>query len=505
MLDNQSSENMNEVKTIYDVFIGYHGTFDDSGSYKSAKVIANFLKDLGYEVYLHGYLWSNKYPSHKDTEWTATWERINESKTFLLVINDCVPKKGNGALGNDSDRVSQLRDELDTFNTLVQARKRNKHDFNWFYVGEIEDIAKQQAFLYNLYNPLTNGHNSLIYGIPDYDQIKNWLISRFSIDDYHKLNIHESSFQSNFQENDLTVVSAESFLDAYHKACYFSKGKSYNLLVRIALTTDDFAKKFPFEDALKKSKILMEKTPEDDDLINRQFSLYHGDYIILQNNGSRINGYEHVINELKQKHTSRRALISLISTEHIVNSGDSPIPSYMLSQFQISNDTLYVTEYFRAMEVQNFYPINLGETYLFVNNLIHSLPNIKKIMLLYHIFEAYISNYPVLCLYIPLMDRPNADLEIIPAIKAKDSVKLIELLEDKEYSKVFNLHVGFDLMIRSIKKFKSYGEELLITLSGLSEKCRKLEELYSKSNEPQALLVDQIDDCIKYLIKQLRG
>lgn len=496
---------MDEVKPIYDVFIGYHGTFDNAGSYKSAKVIANFLKDLGYEVYLHGFLWSNKYPSHKDTEWTSTWERINESKTFLLVINDCVPKKENGALGNDSGRVSQLRDELDNFNSLVQAGKRNKHDFNWFYVGELDDVAKQQAFLCNLFNPLTNGHNSLIYGIPDYDKIKNWLISRFTINDCHKLNINESTFQSDFQKKDLTVVSAESFLDAYHIACYFSKGKSRNLLVRIALTADDFAKSFPFEDALKKSKILMGKAPEDDDLINGQFSLYHGDYIILQNDGRRINGYEHVINELKQKQTSRRALISLISTEHIVNSGDSPIPSYMLSQFQICNDTLYVTEYFRAMEVQNFYPINLGETYLFINDLIRSLPDIKKIMLLYHIFEAYISNYPVLSLYIPLMDRPNADLEIIPAIKAKDSAKLIEFLEDKEYSKVFNLHVGFDLMIRGIKKFKSYGEELLKTLRRLLEKCKQLEELYSISNDPQALLVDQIDDCIKYLIKQLRS
>ena len=495
---------METEKLIYDVFIGYHGTFDSNGSYAKAKLIADFLKASGYEVYLHGHAYCQRYPSHKDTEWSATWERISESRTFLLVVNDGVPKKGNGALGNDNNRVSQLRDELDTFNSLVQSGRRNKHDFNWFYVGNIEDVTRQQAFLSNLFKPLTNGHNCLLYGVPDYNQVKAWVASRLENNDSFRP-AADDRYHTDFQAPDLTLISAGSFADAYDQACHQSETVRHNLLVRISLTADDFVGAFPFADALPKAKIIRANAPADDDGSNAQFSLYHGDYIILHQDGRELNGYDHVIKELKQKHSSRRALISLISTQHIVDSGNKPIPSYMLSQFQLCGDTLYGTEYYRSMEIRNYFPVNLGEAYLLIKDIIFAIPDIKKVVLLFHFFEAFNSASPVLSLYIPIMDRPNADLEIIPAIKTKDTAKLIELLEDKAFSKIYHIPDGFETMVRCARRFKTFGEDVTALLNALLAESQQLADISAKSNEPQPRLIESIDRNVKALIALLRA
>jgi thymidylate synthase len=85
-------------------------------------------------------------------------------------------------------------------------------------------------------------------------------------------------------------------------------------------------------------------------------SLYinHGEYITSD-------GIVHIINELKLKQTSNRALLSLINQEDIIGSGDNPIPSFMVLQFSLEGEELYVTTYFRALEVANFLNVNLEE------------------------------------------------------------------------------------------------------------------------------------------------
>lgn len=494
---------------IYDIFIAYHGTYNKNGSYETAKLIADYLKTNGFSVYLHGYSFSANYPHHRDTQWNNTWERINESRTFLLVINDNVPRKENNlSLGNETGRVSQIRDEVDRFNSLVKEGKRNKHDFNWFYCGNITGRNEQQMFLESLYNPLSDGHNNLILGSAGYEAIKSWLTNRLKTALPTETPVEEFHYDLPYNDKFIKVVESNSFEDAYNKANYIAKSESNNLIITIKLKfADIYNESFPFKDAYEKAKVLRDNSPNSEDFESNdfEFQLYHGDFIKVENDDSFINGYDYVKQELKGKHSTRRALLSLINTKNIVGSGDNPIPSYMLSQFQIRNDTLLVSEYFRAMEISEFFKINMGETYIFVKELITEITEVKEIFIVYHIFDAYISEQPKSSLYIPIMDRLNAQYVIIPAIKDKDFHTILNLLEDKLYSKIYNIYNGFESIYKSLIRFGTFDIEVQKLFKHIIEKCKLLEKAYAQSNSAQNEIIQDIEQILNKIIIRIKN
>lgn len=103
------------------------------------------------------------------------------------------------------------------------------------------------------------------------------------------------------------------------------------------------------------------------------------------------NGIDHVIDELIHKRPSNRALISLISQKDIVGSGDTPIPSFMLIQFSLEGSDLYVTTYFRALEVSKFLRINIEEIRLIIKKIYDQIPTISSIRMNIFAFRAYIN------------------------------------------------------------------------------------------------------------------
>lgn len=100
-------------------------------------------------------------------------------------------------------------------------------------------------------------------------------------------------------------------------------------------------------------------------------------------------GIKHIINELKEKPTSNRALYSLIAQDHIRNSGDTPIPSFMTLQCQIDKDILYCTCYFRALEASTFLKINLEEIRQTLVEIYEGIPQFAKVHLTIFAFRAY--------------------------------------------------------------------------------------------------------------------
>lgn len=101
-------------------------------------------------------------------------------------------------------------------------------------------------------------------------------------------------------------------------------------------------------------------------------------------------GVKHIIQELTDKPTSNRALYSLICQNKISNSGDRPIPSFMTLQCQISDETLYCTCYFRALEVSRFFKINLEEIRQTLVEISDAVPGFSKISLTIFAFRAYV-------------------------------------------------------------------------------------------------------------------
>jgi len=123
------------------------------------------------------------------------------------------------------------------------------------------------------------------------------------------------------------------------------------------------------------------------------------------NHGSFLKGgMEHLISELKTKPSSNRALLSLISQEHVSSSGDKPIPSFMILQTSIDNGVLYCTTYFRALEVGTFLRINIEEIRQRLCAVYSECQNYSKIRLVIFSFRAYHNS-----LMIPLK-KPEFDL-----------------------------------------------------------------------------------------------
>lgn len=121
----------------------------------------------------------------------------------------------------------------------------------------------------------------------------------------------------------------------------------------------------------------------------RPGSLYmsHGEYIHRHGDG-----IQYLIDQLVKKPTGNRAIVSLIDMKDLIDSGDDPRPSFMIFQagFESGNkNLLYITLYYRALEVSRFLPINLAEAGLILRRIQGEIPEIRQFHILIHAFRAY--------------------------------------------------------------------------------------------------------------------
>lgn len=125
-------------------------------------------------------------------------------------------------------------------------------------------------------------------------------------------------------------------------------------------------------------------------------------------------GVRHIINELKSKATSRRALYSLINQSDISRSEDSPIPSFLTMQCQINNGILVCTCTFRALEVGSFLRVNLEEIRQNLLEITAELPGVVSVLLTIFAFTAYIQKdmHPLVKPEIEYLE----DYEILPCL-----------------------------------------------------------------------------------------
>jgi hypothetical protein len=200
---------------------------------------------------------------------------------------------------------------------------------------------------------------------------------------------------------------------ATHAASLIETGQRYlNFFVLAELEVSDIQNK-PLEDVTEKAQKWRAKEKPIDLFIN------HGEFIG--------DGLGHIINELKNKQTSNRALYSLISEKHIIDQGDDPIPSFMIFQCTVDADILYCTVYFRALEIANFFRINLEEIRLNICEILQKICFLK-VRLAVLAFSAY--NKPE---QIPL---ERCHLDLMTGLKISDLYdttpdKLSELLDIK--------------------------------------------------------------------------
>jgi len=154
----------------------------------------------------------------------------------------------------------------------------------------------------------------------------------------------------------------------------------------------------------------------------------HGEYINKKNLADSESGISFIIEELKRKNEGNRACFSLINMYDIIDSGDEAIPSFLVLQFSFSHydpKTLLVTAYFRALEVENFLPINLAEICININKICQHFPKIETFKLHLVAFRAQrIKNFSCLT---------KCTIDVI------DSMKIMVLIDDGNRSEIVKL------------------------------------------------------------------
>ncbi len=140
-----------------------------------------------------------------------------------------------------------------------------------------------------------------------------------------------------------------SLKEAYDDIQLVVDSSLHNFCYKFEISISDLKKDDSFPAEADDAELwLKEKPPVD-------FFFNHGEHI------HKFKGFEHVQNELRIKPSSKRALFTLISQEEISNSGDYPIPSFLVAQYGKSEQELYTTHYYRALEIHTFLKINLNE------------------------------------------------------------------------------------------------------------------------------------------------
>lgn len=239
----------------------------------------------------------------------------------------------------------------------------------------------------------------------------------------------------------------------------------------------------------------------------------HGEYINKgRGNYKEELGINFIIKELKNKNCGNRACYSLINMEDIVGSGDQAIPSFMILQFSFSNydsERLLVSAYFRALEVNEFLPINLAEICLNISEIKEKFPNIKIFELNLFAFRAqYIKDFN--CLRQSKLDI----LKSTDMVKyfMKDTSKIIEALKDK------NMMIESVIITKGIKNLmeaiESVDDEDLNNKDNIKRKLAEVFEAMEsikKMRENTSIQdaikkeTDELKDNIKELIKLMEA
>ncbi|WP_238422594.1 hypothetical protein [Gordonia sp. 'Campus'] len=156
------------------------------------------------------------------------------------------------------------------------------------------------------------------------------------------------------------------------------------------------------------------------------------------NHGEYINrfgdGIQRAIEELKNKATSNRAVVSLVDNRDIEASEDGKLPSLLLIQAGLDADnqnTLYLTAYYRALEVGTFLPVNCAEMRIIAERIISHMPTVHTRVFTIYAFRAHLVP-DIRPLEKSQIDIANGTSGVIDtAVSACDHTRIAEWLEDK--------------------------------------------------------------------------
>jgi hypothetical protein len=197
-----------------------------------------------------------------------------------------------------------------------------------------------------------------------------------------------------------------------------------------------------------------------------------------------------------------------------MESKDTPIPSFMILQFSIEDSTkLYLTTYFRALEVSKFLRINTEEIRQIIEKILAKNIQLNEIYLNIFAFRAYI-DLDINPLKKPKIDTYDKQDILKYLLKEQSNLnELIELLNEKNTSSTVIRYLSFQNIIdwindsnfnsiihSDLKKplVNQYFKEIVDILVEL-EKLREQTSHNELIDEKQKLYKNNLNQLIKVL------
>lgn len=237
-------------------------------------------------------------------------------------------------------------------------------------------------------------------------------------------------------------------------------------------------------------------------------SLYynHGEYMHTKDK----NSIKYIIDELKGKATSSRAIIPLLKLDDVLKGGDSFLPSLDIIQFGFMSEEkteLSMTVYMRALEVKNFLKINICEIYLLIKEITDEIRSINKVNINIIAFRAqYKENFS--CFRKADIDMLES-YDIMMYTMLKDVSKIISLLENKLGLSETIIHLGgLEHLYNSILRDKEdfYKEDLRDSLKILIDSMKDMKDLRERTSDYESIKQEEekVECSMKKVISKFK-
>lgn len=152
---------------LRDVFIAYHGTYDELGSLERAKDLFYFLESRNIKCYF--------FPKEKSSYFAETPIAVKNAKKFILVCNKYIKLDKDGNIVNNG-----IKQELQTFWNCIYEGKRQRGDARVYsFDGVTAEMANEFHISFQgvAHFDETNSSTELCF-----QQIYEWIISDANTD-----------------------------------------------------------------------------------------------------------------------------------------------------------------------------------------------------------------------------------------------------------------------------------------------------------------------------------
>lgn len=145
-----------------DVFIAYHGTYDEYGSLERAKDLFYYLESKGVKCYF--------FPEEKSAYFAETPIAVKNARKFLLVCNKNINVDKDGSIVNNG-----INQELQTFWNCIYEGKRKRGDARVYsFDGFTAEMANE---LHIAFQGVAHFDESISSTEICYQQIYDWIIN----------------------------------------------------------------------------------------------------------------------------------------------------------------------------------------------------------------------------------------------------------------------------------------------------------------------------------------